>query len=471
MSEPILPDVCPPPAENRFTEPTEPDESVDPGVFVLAQPAHIPGERVDATRVLEVYQVCGDAVRCVHHFPPGTTVRVGSGQRADVPLLAPSELLPFDDVSVFEPVPNAGWALRYSLMWSGQVERGDRVLRLDTAALEGVAHVEPDGLYRLPLGPEDRVVLEIGRTLIVARPVHPAQRVPAPTVRQSDPAALGMAAFVVSAMVVLALAVGFVPPAPAATRNELEGHVATMMLRLPVPTPAPPDRSRPEGGAPGREGSPRRGRPDAGHNTHRPDVRDSGIISMLQSDAMQRALGGNELSSSIRQGIDGLIGVRDTANGLGLGQRGDGLNGGSIGGVGPIGTGHHGGDSVGWGGLCGGRPDCKKTEGGLSVDGPPVTIGVIDPSLVDRVVKRNLASIRYCYQRQLQQQPALAGKVSVKFVISRDGSVSSASAETSSLHSPAVEACIQTRFMNMTFPAPKGGGIVIVKYPFLFAPG
>lgn len=215
----------------------------------------------------------------------------------------------------------------------------------------------------------------------------------------------------------------------------------------------------------------RRGNPDAGRSRRGPDVKTSGILGAFQDDAFRESFGQTGLSASIRQGIDGLIGSRGVLDGPGLGQRGDGLNGGRIASAGPFGTGRRVGDGDGWGNLCGGRPDCRKTDGSIAVDGPAVTIGVIDPSVIDQVVKRNLASIRYCYQRQLQQQPDLAGKVSVKFVIGGDGSVSSASADSTTLRSPAVEACIQTRFLKMEFPKPKGGGIVIVKYPFLFAPG
>jgi len=56
----------------------------------------------------------------------------------------------------------------------------------------------------------------------------------------------------------------------------------------------------------------------------------------------------------------------------------------------------------------------------------------------------------------------------VKFVIAKDGSVSSASTKASTLNNPIVEKCINARFMRMRFPSPKGGGIVIVSYPFVF---
>jgi hypothetical protein len=58
----------------------------------------------------------------------------------------------------------------------------------------------------------------------------------------------------------------------------------------------------------------------------------------------------------------------------------------------------------------------------------------------------------------------------VKFVIGKTGSVSKASTKTSTLGSKAVEGCINSRFMRFKFPEPKGGGIVIVSYPFIFQP-
>ena len=56
----------------------------------------------------------------------------------------------------------------------------------------------------------------------------------------------------------------------------------------------------------------------------------------------------------------------------------------------------------------------------------------------------------------------------VKFVISKDGSVATATTKSTTLRNPIVEKCINARFMRMRFPAPKGGGIVIVSYPFVF---
>lgn len=91
--------------------------------------------------------------------------------------------------------------------------------------------------------------------------------------------------------------------------------------------------------------------------------------------------------------------------------------------------------------------------------------------MIDAVIKRNMNQIRYCYTRELTRQPSLAGKVTVKFVIAKDGTVSSSTTKASTMGSPAVESCMNGRFMRFQFPEPKGGGIVIVSYPFIFAQG
>ena len=106
-----------------------------------------------------------------------------------------------------------------------------------------------------------------------------------------------------------------------------------------------------------------------------------------------------------------------------------------------------------------------------SVGGEMVILGSLDRSLVDAVIKRNMAQIRYCYQRELTKNPSLAGKITIKFVIAKDGSVSQATTKTSTMDNTVVESCIAGRVQKMTFPEPEpGSGVVIVTYPFLFSP-
>ncbi len=106
-------------------------------------------------------------------------------------------------------------------------------------------------------------------------------------------------------------------------------------------------------------------------------------------------------------------------------------------------------------------------EAGVST-GDMILLGALDQSQVERVIKKHLSQIRYCYQKELNKNPGLYGKVVIKFVIAKDGTVSSARVNSTSMNNPIVENCICQRFMRFQFPEPKGGGICIVSYPFVF---
>ncbi len=103
-----------------------------------------------------------------------------------------------------------------------------------------------------------------------------------------------------------------------------------------------------------------------------------------------------------------------------------------------------------------------------SVSAAPIVLGSIDKSVIDRVIKKNLNQLRYCYEKELKTHADLAGKLVVKFTIDEEGDVSKVQIKSSTLGSPAVSACVLGRFQRMQFPAPAGGGIVIVSYPLVF---
>lgn len=117
-----------------------------------------------------------------------------------------------------------------------------------------------------------------------------------------------------------------------------------------------------------------------------------------------------------------------------------------------------------------------RATGGLgeaqaaSTEEEPITIGSLDKSLIDAVIQKHMAEIDLCYQHELTKTPSLAGNLTVKFTIATNGSVSDAVTKTTTLNNPAVESCVIAAFMRMTFPQPKGGGVVIASYPFVFSP-
>lgn len=100
--------------------------------------------------------------------------------------------------------------------------------------------------------------------------------------------------------------------------------------------------------------------------------------------------------------------------------------------------------------------------------GDPIVLGALNRSLIDRVVTSSLSEIRDCYEKELAKNSNLFGKMVIKFVISKDGTVSQAGVKTSTLGNPKVEDCVTGTFRRMRFPAPQGGGIVVVSYPLVF---
>jgi TonB family protein len=93
--------------------------------------------------------------------------------------------------------------------------------------------------------------------------------------------------------------------------------------------------------------------------------------------------------------------------------------------------------------------------------------GTIDRSQVSDVIQRNLTQIKYCYESQLYLFPKLKGKVVVQWVINENGSVSDVKIASSTMGNRAVEQCMVRRIRQWGFPKP-GGGIVIIRYPFVF---
>lgn len=157
----------------------------------------------------------------------------------------------------------------------------------------------------------------------------------------------------------------------------------------------------------------------------------------------------------------------------GLGLRGTGRGGGGTGegtiGLGNIGTIGHGagtGSGSGYGSGAGGFS-------GRSASVPRIRTGEADVrgslsrEVIRRVIRRHINEVRFCYEQELTARPDLAGRVTVSFIIAATGAVQTASVASTTLSNARVEQCIVTAVRRWTFPAPDGGGIVGVNYPFV----
>lgn len=94
--------------------------------------------------------------------------------------------------------------------------------------------------------------------------------------------------------------------------------------------------------------------------------------------------------------------------------------------------------------------------------------GHLPPEIVQRVVRQNFGRMRMCYEAGLTRTPSLEGRISVKFVIDRTGSVAMVSTTERSLPDSDVASCVERAFKAMSFPEPEGG-IVTVIYPLVLS--
>lgn len=182
--------------------------------------------------------------------------------------------------------------------------------------------------------------------------------------------------------------------------------------------------------------------------------------------------GKSGLGGDLKSAMGNMFGAKagDSGGFGGLGLRGSGGGGGGTGdtvGIGGIGTKGRGGGTGSYGsgvGVLGGK---QSVDVGITSSDPEV-MGSLDKELIRKVIQMNRGQIRYCYESLLNRFPKLGGKVSVKFVITATGSVASSSVAQSTAGNAELETCVAGRVRTWKFPEPKGGGVVVVTYPFIF---
>jgi pSer/pThr/pTyr-binding forkhead associated (FHA) protein len=155
----------------------------------------------------------------------------------------------------------------------------------------------------------------------------------------------------------------------------------------------------------------------------------------------------------------------------GLGIRGAGPGGGGSGtrsfGSGRVGTVGRGSGNTDYGRAVGGLG--KKANRDVKISSlKPLIIGSLDKDIIKRVVREHMAQIRYCYERELSRTPGIFGKITMKWVIAANGKVQQSQVQATQMKNAKVENCMKRKISTWRFPKPKGGGIVIVTYPFIF---
>ncbi len=115
----------------------------------------------------------------------------------------------------------------------------------------------------------------------------------------------------------------------------------------------------------------------------------------------------------------------------------------------------------------------KLKEQGIEIPADTVQqiiIGALDRPTIDSTIEKYSKDYKKCYETALAKNSDLEGRTIVNLVIRGEGKVASAKINRTSLNDEALNLCILDITKKIVFPVPKGGGIVIVNYPFVFRP-
>jgi hypothetical protein len=89
---------------------------------------------------------------------------------------------------------------------------------------------------------------------------------------------------------------------------------------------------------------------------------------------------------------------------------------------------------------------------------------------ISEAVDRRAGELRYCYERELANEPNLSGKVGVSFLIDPSGTVSKARIDESTLQSKPAEDCMLGFIQKWLFAGLVQGGDCVVSYHWVFEP-
>jgi TonB family protein len=181
-------------------------------------------------------------------------------------------------------------------------------------------------------------------------------------------------------------------------------------------------------------------------------------------DDVWGGLTGTEVGEAYGVGGLGLVGTGRGGGGTGEGTIGLG-NTGLIGkgGGGGTGSGYGKGSGAGFGGRGKRVPQVRQAKAQVQ--------GALDKDIIRRIVRAHINEVRSCYNAGLTKNPNLQGRVAVNFVITGTGKVGSSVVQESTIKDSSVGNCIAKAVKRWTFPKPRGGGNVIVTYPFNLSPG
>ncbi len=444
-------------------------------------------------KILEVALWWGDALLSVMHYDKPRSVSVGDGASNDIRVA--SNTLTTDRFTLLQP-DGDGFVVRWTDAMALEVQREQGNV-LDKATLSAQGHVKSQGdahTYRVNL--HDRVAIQLDKLTFIIQYVSPSRLIETGLWKTIDYYFISVLGFAFLFHAFVLAIILFTPTDPGFGDDDLfknPNRFAQVLLKMEEKKPEKKPKQELSGKKAGgkhkdKEGkfgkveekkkdalASQKGAPRVDPNKREKDRKiamESGLFAALkgQQGAVSDVFGPGGLGSGINSALCGLRGSEmGTAGGTGgLGSRGAGPGGGGnslgIGGLG-------GGSGYGTGGM--GDVDLGgRGKGKYNVEvGRTVTKGCLTQEVVLRVLNRVQSQAKYCYEKELQRNPNLEGKVACRFVIGATGSVQTADVAESTMGNANVEQCLVRVVQRLKFPPCAGGGVAEVTYPWIFKAG
>jgi len=449
-------------------------------------------------RALELRMYWGDIILDINHLEmPKHAKQITMGESGKTDIFISSEGLPREEFPLIRFMDD-NYVLTFFNDLEGEVQIDGELKSLKEARSSSRVQKddEIDGCYRLPMDYKTKAIVHWGGLTLAMRFVPPPQKmVGAPL--NVDFQFMNILVIVFFLMVGGIFSLSLYPYDAEALSEELmksDNKFAQFILEPPKPVEQQkqaqefldrmkekeakgPSKAKADEGKHGKDNA-KEADAHSAVKAIKPDDKE-----VIKNSGLFKALGGGGFSQIIGS-TPGLGG--DVANALGNLTGKTAGDSGGLGGLGLKGTGPGGGgigDSIGLAkgvstsGKIGGTASYGSDQGKLGAkkdtdinlaDASPIVQGSLDPSLIKKVIQENRNAIRYCYERELQVKKDLSGVIKSQFIISPTGAVSMSVVKDSTMKNPNVENCIAQKIRGLIFPKPKGGGIVIVNYPFVF---
>lgn len=425
-------------------------------------------------------------------LPPTAEVSVGSAKRATFAASLPAGYPRRHRLVRRTP---RGFRLRLGPGMTGQIQRAGQVREVASYLAEPGpkrlfggpslfrdVDIAPGDAAQIVLIPESDLRLQL--TFTEAPP-----RLPPPGSHRREPLLFRVGAatfFVLAALVAVLTVIGGSDPRdpPLALTAE---QVAVI---LPPEPPAAPEarkkkdqespeskRMKDKAGKTGREDEKNKDTilPKGKEDIIREKVAQTGVLGILgrskaAGSGLAKLFERND-TAEMDQAISGLAGAQlvagqgsqgATLSGTGLGGGGTGF--GRIQATGDVNVGA--GRGRGKKGPSLGTGTERTVQAGLET-GNPDAEGGLTKEQINRVVRAHQSAVKYCYEKELQRSPQLAGKIEIFWIIRTDGTVERAKVASSTVGNAGVEGCIVRQVQNWVFPK-SDGRTIVQSYPFLF---